>query len=78
MSIFKIFKKKERIFNVKIIATGFMSNRYTFFEFTGPIKPWQLKHNGAAGYVWHRIVPLEKRFGLNPDKFIFLEREINK
>ena len=56
--------KKERVFNVKFIATGFMSNKYVFAEFTGPVKEWQIKNNGVACYFWNKI-NLNKRFGLS-------------
>ena len=57
-------KKKERVFNVKFIATGFMSNKYVFAEFTGSVDDWQIKHNGVDGYFWHKM-DLNKRWGLN-------------
>ena len=69
------FKKKERVFNVKIIATGFMSNRYMFFEYTGEINTWQLKNNSPENYAWHQM-PFDKRWGLNPDDFDFIVTEI--
>jgi len=56
--------KKERVFNVKFIATGFMSNKYIFAEFTGPVDSWQIKHNGVDGYFWNKI-DFNKTWGLN-------------
>tara|TARA_R100000541_G_scaffold29951_1_gene39080 strand:- start:5 stop:232 length:228 start_codon:yes stop_codon:yes gene_type:complete len=69
--------KKERVFNVKIISTGYMSNKSVYFEFTGVIDAWQLKYNGAASYAWHQI-PIERSFKLDPDKFDFVVTELEK
>lgn len=56
--------KKEKVFNVKFIATGFMSNKYIFAEFTGPVSDWHIKHNGVSGYFWHKI-DQNKTWGLD-------------
>ena len=70
-------KKRKRVFNVKIIATGFMSNKYIFFEFTGHINDWELKHNGPRCYAWYQM-PLDKRWGLEPKDFEFIVIELEK
>ena len=70
-----MFFRKEKTFNVKVIATGFMSNEYTFFEFTGVISDWYLKRGGADNYAWWQMT-INKRWDLDYKDFEFIVTEL--
>lgn len=63
--LFNIFKRKKgKVFNIKFIATGFMSNKYLAAEFTGEVSNWELKHNGVLIYFWFKHPELWDKYAL--------------